>query len=398
MGYSFTFKFSENDIDFSPQTGHFFNYHKFLLNEFFNSTDEEMITIMRTYEREFGNSAFKYVLKTYYWGWRHGDRTLSNVQKDRILSIMPALLNERAKQNLNKIKEEAKYRLGIEEVINGIKQTVESYFRHQRNLYSKDEIHTFEDIYNIFLKEIQRAKSLDLLGPFYVLDSNEKAEINQISKYIVFTKLKKQFNQIEKDFKTFSPYVKFFKRGIFSAEYNITFFNIRIDLTKTVFQEIEVPEFLVDEIVANSRFKKFSDKYLANELVSINTDANKAILDAFLNAHELKVFFDNYEELSHLQSELNMKSSFKGEAGNLKLQIQMKPIKMLKTSIAKSISKITIYTIILSMFILVVIRNKWGPILLLSGAGIVVFYINFISEEIKLIKHYKAEIKKYGQQ
>jgi len=398
MGYSFTFKFSEKDIDFSPRTGHFFNYNKFLLNEFFNSSDEEMITIMRSYEREFGNSAFKYVLKTYYWGWRHGDRTLSNVQKDRILSIMPALLNESAKKTLNTIREEAKYRLGIEEVIDGIKRTVESYFRHQRNFYSKDEIRTIEDIYNIFQKEIQRAKSLNLFGPFYVLDNNEKAEINQISKYIVFTKLKKQFDQIEKDFKTFSPFMKFVKRGIFSAEYNITFFNIRIDLTKTVFQEIKVPDVLVDEIVANSRFKEFSDKYLANQLVSINTEANKAILHAFLNAHEIKLFFDHYEELSHLESEVNMKSSFKGEAGNLNIQIQMKPIKMLKTSIAKSISKITIYTIIVTMLILVVIRNKWGPIILLSGAGIMVFYFNFISEEIKLIKHYKTEIKKYGQQ
>jgi hypothetical protein len=192
--------------------------------------------------------------------------------------------------------------------------------------------------------------------------------------------------------------MKFVKRGIFSAEYNITFFNIRIDLTKTVFQEIKVPDILVDEIVANSRFKEFSDKYLANQLVTINTDANKAILYAFLNAHELKIFFDHYEELSHLEREVNMKSSFKGEAGNLNIQIQMKPIKMLKTSIAKSISKITIYTTIVTMLILVVIRNKWGPIILLSGAGIIVFYFNFVSEEIKLIKHYKTEIKKYGQQ
>jgi hypothetical protein len=398
MGYSFTFKFSEKDIDFSPRTGHFFNYHKFLLNEFFNSTNEEIVTIMRAYQRRFGDSAFKYVMKTYYWGWRHGDRTLSNVQQDRILSIMPDLLNEKAKETLNTIKEEARYKLGIEEVISGIKRTVQSYFQNQRNIYSKEKIQIDTDIQNIFQEEISRAKQLNLVGPLYVLDENERAEVIQISKYIVYIKLQKQLDQIEKDFNTFVPFMELVNRGIFSATYNITAFNITIDLTKTVFHEIKVPDILVDEIVANSRFKEISDKYLANELVTINSDANKAVSSAFLNAHDIKLFFDHYDELSLSDSEVNMKSSFKGESGNLNIQIQMKPIQMLKTSIAKSISKITIYTLITAGLVIVAVRNEWFPILFLGGLFVAGFYICLLSEEIKLIKHYKTEIKQYGQQ
>ena len=155
MGYSFTFKFSEKDIDFSPSSGHFFNYHKFLINEFFNSTDEEMDTIMRAYQKRFGDSAFKYVMKTYYWGWRQGDKTITNVQQDRILAIMPDLLNEKANNRLNTIKEEAKYKLGIEEVINGIKLTVECYFRSQYSRHIKYNFETVEEIEFFLLKELK---------------------------------------------------------------------------------------------------------------------------------------------------------------------------------------------------------------------------------------------------
>lgn len=397
MGYSFTFKFSEKDIDFSPRSGYFFNYHKFLINEFFNSTDDEMLNIMQVYQRSFGDSAYKYVMKTYYMDWRHGNRTLSNVQEGRILYIMPALLNEQAKKNLNTIKEQARYKLGVEEVVGGIKRIVQSFFKNQLTIYSEDNIQTADDIQAVFQKEIIRAKCLKIVGTFYVLDENERVEVVEISKYIVYIKLQKQFEQIEKDFNTFMPFMKIVNRGVFSATYNLTAFNFTIDFTKKVFDEIKFPCILVDEIVADSRFKEFSDKYLANELVTINTDANRAVSSAFLNAYDIKLFFDHYRELSNTESEVNMKSSFIGESGNLKIQIIMKPIKMLKTSIAKSLSKISIYTIIAAGLLTIIIGNKWYSILFLGGIFILGFYINVISEEIKRIKDFKAEIKQYGQ-
>jgi hypothetical protein len=76
----------------------------------------------------------------------------------------------------------------------------------------------------------------------------------------------------------------------------------------------------------------------------------------------------------------------------------MKPIKMLKTSIAKSVSKITIYTIIATGLVIVAIRNEWFPILFIGGLFVAGFYFSLLSEEIKLIKHFKTEIKQYGQQ
>lgn len=396
MGYLFKFKFSENDIDFKPKTGQFFNYEKFLINEFFNSTDAEMDIIMRNYEKIFGSSALKYVMKTYYSGWRRGNRTLSNIQHNRIIKIMPSLLNKNAQEALNTLKEKAKYKLGIEEVIGGIQRTVHYYFQNQHKLYSKDTFHSEIDIQNVFNKEIDRVQSMSIVGFFYVLDNLERDEVIQISKYITLMKLKKQFDQIERDIKIFRPFIQLAQRGEFSAVYKITAFNNRMELAQTSLKEIIVPEILIEEITANSRFKAFSDKFLAGELININSEANKAISSAFLNAHDLDLFFNQYAELSNSISEVKMKSTFKGEGGVLDIQIQMKPSKIIRTSIAKSYSKITISTIIITWLVLIAIRSELFLILLLGGVLLIGFYINLMVEEITLIKKLKKDIKKYG--
>ena len=93
-----------------------------------------------------------------------------------------------------------------------------------------------------------------------------------------------------------------------------------------------------------------------------------------------------------------MKSLFKGESGSLNIQINIKPLKMLKTSIAKSISKIMIYTIIASGIVLVTIRNEWFVTLYIGGVFLCGLYYTLVTEEIKLIKHFKTEIKQYGYQ
>lgn len=405
MGYSFTFHFSEKDIDFSPRSGHFFNYHKFLLNEFFNATDAEMLVIMTAYQRRYGQSAFNYVLKNFYYGWRHGSRTLSNVQESRILSIMPELLNEDAKNRLHKIKEEARYKLGIEEILSAIKRTVQSFLQIQSNTYSKEKIISPNDIVNIFQKEIERAKSLQIpiqasrygTDNIIILTEEEKSEALQIAQYIVFIKLQKQFEQIEKDFNTFLPFMQGFRRGIFKAFYSISVFNLKMEITNTKFTEVKIPKLKINEIEANSRFKEYSDKYLAYELVTIHNETNKSITSAFLNTNDLKLFFDHYEELSNSDNEVNMKSNYTGEGGLLNIEAKMKPIKMLKTSITISSVKVLIYTIIVcGLASWVIAYNLWTA-LFIGGIFIGGFYISLVGEEIKQIKLFKTEIKLYGQ-
>lgn len=405
MGYSFTFRFKESDIDFSPKLNRFFNYDNFLLNEFFNSSDKEMLEIMHSYKKHFGDSSFNYVLRNHYWGWRHGNRTMTNVQQERILYIMPVHLNEIAKQKLLNIKEEASYKLGIEEILGAIKRTVQSFFQYQSKIYSKEKINVAADIQNIFHREIVRVKELNIpqqqtynrADGYYVLNDDEKKEALQIAQYIVYVKLKKQLDQIYKDFNTFLPFMFSNKRGIFSANYFVTTFSVRIDITKSTFHEIKIPTFLVEEIQANSRFKSYSDKYLALELVSIHSENNKAIANAFLNSHDLNIFFEHCGKLSLSDSEVTMKSIFHGEGGTLNIQVQMKPIKMLITSIIKSSAKILIYTIVFFGIVSFAMRQTLYPMLIFVGIYILACYIGLFIEELKKIKIYKSEIKPYGK-
>jgi hypothetical protein len=405
MGYSFIFRFSENDIDFSPRAGSFFNYDKFLLNEFFNTTNQEFISVMAAYKKRYGQSAYDYVMKNYCYDWRRGDRTLSNVQESRILSVMPDFLNDAAKQKLEKIKEEARYKLGIEEVSNVIKKSVQSFFPVQGTLYSRQIIATAEDILSIFQKEFERAKAIQVTQQnskfrydrIVVLNEDELNEALNIAKYIVYVKLQKQFNQIVKDFNTFLPFMQGFRRGIFKAVYTISIFNIKTEIANAKFAKVSMPSYRIKETETNSRFKETADKYLAYEMANIHSETNKAITNAFLNANDIKLFLNHYEELSNSDSEINMKSTFTGEGGILNMEAKMKPIKMLKTSIAKSAVKILIYTIVVAGLGTWVSAYKLWMLLFYGGIFAGGLYISLISEEVKQIKLYKSEIRLYGQ-
>ena len=110
-------------------------------------------------------------------------------------------------------------------------------------------------------KEYEKIQALTIRNfRFNVLTEEEKEEALEISKYILEIKLQKAFDQIERDFNTFLPFMFKFKRGIFSDSYSITAFNLKVDITNTGIDDIEIPKFKIKEIETNSRFKEYSDK------------------------------------------------------------------------------------------------------------------------------------------
>lgn len=404
MGYSFAFRFSENDIDFNPKSGSFFNYNNFLINEFFNSTDAEIEVIMKAYGKHFGFPSLNYAYKTYYWGWRNGNKTLSNIQEKRILSIMPSLLTEDAKQRLSVIKEEARYKFGIQETLETIKKTVANFFQMQKTLYSKNKIESSQNIADVFSNEIDRAKNLKIdkqtyigkIEKFYVLNNEEELDVLQVSKHIIFVKLKKQFDQIARDFNIFIPYMLLNRRGVFDAVFHVTDLNINVDIANIHLDEIAVPALWISDIGANSRFKKYSEKYLAYEIVTLRNEANKAASSSFLSENDINIFFEHYRKLFHSDSEVKMSSTFIGEGGILSINVQMKSLKTMTAAIAKAIINCFIYSAVLFSFVIVSINNKWYPILFIGGIFGVVFYISLIAEEFNLITKLKAESKLHG--
>ena len=373
--YQPKFFFSEKEIDFTTE---YLDYSQFLLQEFFTADLETRQKLSNFYIQEYGSRSFAY-LKRKYSEWANGDYHLTDLMKERITSIMPKFLNEKAK-----------HKLGIHEFMASIKNTVKSFQTSQKSTFrSTSNLKQPQEVVSIFEKEYEKIQALTIQNfRFNVLTEEEKEEALEISKYILEIKLQKAFDQIERDFNTFLPFMFKFKRGIFSASYSITTFNLKVDITNTGIDDIEIPKFNI---------KEYSDKYLAYELVSLHKETNKAISNSFLNANDIQLFFAHYEELSNGESEVSMNSTFQGEGGILSLKAQMKPLKLLKTSIIISTLKLAIYFIVIITLVSLAINHKLFTLLIFGGFFVGIFAFNLVSEEIKQLKSLTKEFKTYGQ-
>lgn len=378
------FYFSEKEIDFTTE---YLDYGQFLLQEFFTADLETRKKLSNYYYDVYGSRSFAY-LKSKYSEWANGDYHLTDLMKERILSLMPKFLNDNAK-----------HKLGIHEFMASIKNTVKSFQSSQKTTFrNTTTLKRPQEVVSIFEKEYEKIQALTIRNfRFNILTEEEKEEALNISKYILEIKLQKAFDQIERDFNIFLPYMFKFKRGIFSANYSITLFNLKVDITNTGIDDIEIPKFKIKEIEANSRFKEYSDKYLAYELVSIHKEANNAVSNSFLNANDIALFFEHYEELSNGESEVNMNFTFQGEGGILLLKAQMKSLKILRTSIIISSIKLAIYFIVIITLVSLAINHKLFSLLIFGGFFVGIFALNLVSEEIKQLKLLTKEFKTYGQ-
>lgn len=382
--YKQKFFFEEKDIDFTTEH---LDYHQFLLQEFFTADLATRKNISTHYIHEYGNRSYSY-LKRKYSEWANGDYHLTDMMRERILHLMPQFLNKQAKQ-----------KLGLHDFLATIKKTVKTNLEARKNSYkSSTNLKHPQQVIEIFEKELHKIKNLPpCTFRFNVLTEEEKQEALEVSKYILETKLQISFNQIEQDFNIFLPYMFRFKRGLFTASYFINSFNLNVDMANSGLSDLTMPKFAIDEIQVNSQFKIYADKYLAYELVNLHSEKKKAIANAFLNSHDIKLFFDHYEELSAGENEINMKSSFQGEGGTLSIQVKMKPLKLLKTSIAISVTKLTIYSIIIIGLVGLAINYNLIPLLIFGGIFLGAMFYGLFSDEIKLLKNLTTEIKRYGQ-
>lgn len=384
MGYSYTFK--EREINFADETR--INYQAFLLSEFFNASDDEKVKILNAYKAHFGISSYNYMLSNYWYSWQLGYRKISNVQADRICSIMPQLLNDVAIQ-----------KLGTNDFMMGIKDTVKSFLYTQKASFRNTvNIKNPQELVEIFEKEFEKIKETKIRSfRFNVLTHAEKKEALEIAHYILKTKLQMSFEQIERDFNTFLPYMYKFKRGAFTASYLINNFNLKLNITKIGLNDVVVPKFKIKEIEANSNFKSYAEKYLAYELVALYSQSQKAISNSFLNANDIKLFFDHYEELSLGDSEVNMNSTFQGEGGVLSLKVQMKPLKLLKSSIMISSLRMVIYFIVIVTLVSLAVNNNLFIIFIFVGFLVGIIILSRLIQEAKELKLLLSELKKYGK-
>jgi hypothetical protein len=382
--YQSKYFFSEKDIDFTTE---YFDYNQFILQEFFSTEIEIRQKMSQFYIEEYGSRSFAY-LQRKYSEWANGDYHLTDLMKERILSVMPKFLNE-----------QAKHKLGIHEFMTSIKNTIKSFQANQKTAYgNRFQLKQPQEIVSIFEKEYEKIQFLTIQNfRFNVLTDEEKEEALAISKYILEIKLQKTFDQIESDFNTFLPFMFKFKRGIFSASYSISDLNLKVDITNTGISDIEIPKFNIRKLEANGRFKEFSDKFLAYELVTMSIEAKRSVSNSFLNSNDIKLFLDHYCELSNGESEVAMNSTFQGEGGVLLLKAQMKPMKLLKTSIVLSSIKLAIYLIVVLILVFLIINYKLFTLLLIGGFFVGIYVFSLMNEELKQVKSLRKELKTYGQ-
>jgi hypothetical protein len=300
------FYYSYKEIDFSNE---YFDYEQFLLQEFFTSDSETKKQFLKQYEKIYGCNALIYFNKKYS-EWRESTFSLSNEMKNRILSIMPEFLSENAV-----------HKLGMYEFVFAIKDIINNFQVKQKNLYATKNL-DIKDIASIFQNEYKRI--LNIESPsfrFNLLSDAEKKETVEIAKYILKYKLQKKFYQIERDFKTFTPYLSKLKNVAFWAHYTISAFGVKIPMTKNTFlNDMKIPRFEIKTITANAdnKYKEYVDKYLAYELVMLRKDVVKAACNSFLNDYDFNFLMDSLITGKMIKVE----STFQGEGGLLNIRIR----------------------------------------------------------------------------
>lgn len=381
------FYFSEQEIDFTIED---LDYEQFLLQEFFGADLETRKKISDYYLKKYGNRAFEYFQKKYSL-WANGNYHLTDLMKGRIISLMPKFLND-----------DAKYKLGINDFITTIKRTVDSFWYKSNNpkysFFSNSRLTDFNDVVALFENDYQMINAMTIdYFQYNVLNNEEMKEALEISKFILKVKLQNAFNQVKKDFETFLPFVRKFKSGTLFAKYYISYYEESLSLRDLDFHGVTLPSFEIKEIVSRTQYSKYCNKYLAYEMLSLNSESKIAISKSFLNEDDLSLFYSQYEELSQGESFFKMNGTFQGEGGVLELSVKMKTIKALKMSITKSVMKLIIYLLIITLVVAWSIKQEWFLFLVFVVLGLGFHIVFFISEAYNECKILINEYRKYGK-
>ncbi len=382
--YKSKFFFSEKEIDF---TSEYLDYDQFILQEFFTADAETRKKLENYYISKSGSRSFAY-LNRKYTEWANGDYHLTKLMRERIIAIMQIFLTDNAK-----------HKLSIHEFMASIKNTVQSFqFAQKRRYRNISNLKRPEEIFFIFEKEKNEIKALTIPNfRFNILTEEEKEHALEISKFILVIKLQKAFDQIESDFNIFLPFMLTFKESNFSANYSIINLNINVNITNTGLVEVVIPKFKIKEIEANSRFREYSDKYIAYELQLIQKESNISSINTQLSKNDISMFIERYKQLLNGASEVSINSSFQGEGGVLKINLQIKPFQLIKKSIKITLIKLLSYSFAVIILISLAIKYEFIILLIFVALPLGIFTSSFVSEKIKQLKSLIKEFKNYGQ-
>lgn len=378
--------YSEREIDFSTE---YINYNQFLLQEFFNSDAETWSKISRYYKSIHGNRSLLYLARKFN-EWKNGDYHLTDLMESRILETMPKFLTKNAKEKLS-----------LHDFLSSIKRTIKTFERRQKSRnYSFSELTKIESIIEMFRDEVKEINQINLEKTrFGLLSDEEKAEGNAIVKYILKIKLQTIYNQLKNDLNVILPFVGKVTRGKVFINYNLRGLSASFNFLNVKIISVQFPKFELRELHSKSRFDSYANKYLAYEMLDIHKKSLETKSDGLINKTDLEIFFNQYEKFTFGENEVTMNSIFRGEAGNLKIDASIVPMKLLKLAIYKSIFKILVAVIIIGGVLSWLINDN--NLILLAAFWFItlpaiIFIFSFLKEEIESIIQHKNEIKNYG--
>jgi hypothetical protein len=407
MGYSFNFKFSEDDYDYRNKVIKEINYGDFYINEFFNASDAEKAIIYIAYRNRYGESAYNYFIKNYAYSWKYGDRKISDTQWSRIATLVRDNLFERSRYKLGRIE----FFITIKKIVksrlsnhtNSYKEDINDRFKRFNRYNRNDKVKTINNFneFNKFLKEKFSIvkKEGDIwknLQTTRILTEEEGREAIEIAELISNIKIQTYLDQIVRDLKTFSPVMSKNEINGLKSQYHISVYNVVIEIPNLNLNNLEIPKFNEVNFLYQTKYKDFIDKYLALELVDFNKEVNDKSINNVLNEAEIDQFFKNIESLKKDKNQYNIKQTFIGEGGKLDLEIIIRHNILIINEILKALAILLLLNFIVIGGFVLLINSKFAGWVIL-GIYLIFPYLSTNSEQIKVIINGIKDIKSNGK-
>ncbi len=401
MGYSFDFKFSDDEYDYRNKVIKEINYGDFYINEFFNANDGEKAIIYNAYRNRYGDSAYNYFLRNYAYNWKYGDRRMSDTQWSRIATLTRDNLFERSRYKLGRIeffitiKKIVNSRLSIQN--NNHKDDIYDRFKRFNKYDRKSNEKSINNIndFNKFLKENFNVSKREedvwkLLQNTRILTEDEGKEAIEIAELICNIKIQTYLDQILRDLKTFAPIMSKNDINGLKSKYHISVYNVVVEISNLNINSLEIPKFNEVNLTYQTKYKDFVDKYLALELVEFNKEVNDKSINNLLNESEIENFFKNIDNLKKDKTLYHVKQTFIGEGGELNLEVEIKHRTIILTEMAKSIIYVILASIVLSGIVFWLIGKELKFEFIFLGIYLLYPYLSIVSPNIeKISKGYK---------
>jgi hypothetical protein len=304
-----------------------FDVTSYLKNEFFNADDKTFARIAHLYKQLYGYGPYKYLLSTFS-SWKLGYVRVSGQTTTRILECVPKFLTDDKRFFILKC-----------EIVHFIETL---HFKQQNKTASLAQLNTlFED----YAKEIENFNQVNLAWFVSkgIFTETELQQFLSVCKFALREKLDLSYRQVQDDLSLIRSKSSGLKTGTFTATYEIDFLNSKIDLS----QIDELPSnrchLPMKRLQVEGKFKRFTEQYILEELMKMSFTEKEGEVNRFIKAKDIDFFIGQYNAIVESGGEASLKSSFKGEGGQLSLSLEVKSLPNIHAAIFMSLTKLGLY-------------------------------------------------------